>query len=255
MPYSFEEKLQRANQQLQSLEGEVERWLLTNPYTITDDIDAEGDNVARITSVELPPRIVAPLIGDCLYNFRSALDHLVYALSVKNTPNLSEAQATQTAFPVFKDPAGFHKRGMGKIRHISPAAQAIIEGLQPYQAGHNAMLESLWLLNQLQNIDKHRALLLTVIAQRGVNAQIPPKAHMQVLKFTAARDLTKADAEFARYRFVNIEDGTPVKMEVKPVLQIAFGNAPGEGRPVLDGLWAIRREIVGRVLSQLRPCL
>jgi hypothetical protein len=47
------------------------------------------------------------------------------------------------------------RSGLDKIRSITPKAQAIIEGLQPYHRGDNILL---WHLHQLSIIDKHRHL-------------------------------------------------------------------------------------------------
>src|SRR5208282_4874521 len=139
MFYSFEEKLARAHYHLNLLWSESNQWIESCPYTITDEIDPNtGDNVIRSKLIGSPPPIVSQILGDCLHNFRATLDHLVHALALKNRLTLTDAEAIQVAFPIFRCKLGFQSRGMGKIKHISGEAQTIINRLQPYHAGNNA---------------------------------------------------------------------------------------------------------------------
>jgi hypothetical protein len=93
-------------------------------------------------------------LGDCLHNFRCVLDHLVWELSVAESGD-PPPQRRRIGFPVFDDSAAYSGQG---LHAVSDPARAVIEGLQPYHAGANARHHPLWVLCELSNIDKHRAI-------------------------------------------------------------------------------------------------
>jgi hypothetical protein len=106
-----------------------------------------------------PPRVDwSLLVGDYLFNLRSALDHLAWQLVLAN--NAQPGQGTE--FPIFKDPAAYKKRVARKTAGMQPLVVAVIESLQPYQPWESGAFDHpLWRLHNLCNIDKHRTLLLT----------------------------------------------------------------------------------------------
>jgi hypothetical protein len=259
-------KLERANQHLQALKEYIERWQSSHPYAISEEVDPNtGDDIVRFERIDPPPTDILFLIGDCLYNLRSALDHLIHSLAVKNCGSLSEEQSVETAFPIYKTQSGFLKRGKGRIKHLAPKAQAIIERLQPYQAGDAATLQWLWILEKLENIDKHRSLLLTITLNPAeVIIEIPPrsKVSFQVSSFASIRNalevptrVLEAETQYIRYRCVRDDDGARVKVNFNPVLYIVFHSSPAEGLEVVSTLETIYKFIATEVLPRLRPFL
>jgi hypothetical protein len=107
---------------------------------------------------ELPPRELAPIIGDAIHNMRSALDHLVYALA---PPEVREKSRTQ--FPIFTDESQFKVRGAPMIAGIVGDERTLIEHVQPYAASNLPCNDPLAILSKLSNLDKHR-LLVPIIA-------------------------------------------------------------------------------------------
>ncbi len=136
--FNHEWKLARAVEHFKALEKEVRSWATGDPYSIAGERKHDGETVLSIESVNNPPpRYWSSLVGDCLYNLRSTLDHLVYelALAYNGGQPLPDDVAKDLEFPIFgtrrmKD--GERKR---KIGALSPAAQAVIEGMQPHRYG------------------------------------------------------------------------------------------------------------------------
>jgi hypothetical protein len=113
------------------------------------------------------------LLGDCLHNLRSTLDTLAYALMLAGPKGVTEKMKSSSEFPVFgdEDPAG--KTGEGarmfsdasrKYVNWKPGAQTCAERLQPYKRGPDFRDDPLWILHDLERINKHRYLFLRGIA-------------------------------------------------------------------------------------------
>jgi hypothetical protein len=115
-----------------------------------------GDIFYRIWFPRDPPDEFALVAGEAIHQLRSSLDHLAWQL-VEANGGLPD---DKTGFPICKTPpkkkAGFERKVMG----ICPGAISVINALQPYQSGDDA----LWKLQELNNIDKHRFLYVAIHA-------------------------------------------------------------------------------------------
>src|SRR5258708_3704415 len=112
---SFESKLKRARQHLEELRAEIDAWVKSRPYRLSDKIDPHsGDNIIYGQLLRPLPDRVLQLTGDCLQNLRSALDHIAFALALFNKPHLPDAEARRVAFPIFKLPKLFSDLGAKK---------------------------------------------------------------------------------------------------------------------------------------------
>lgn len=103
------------------------------------------------------------LVGDCLQNFRSALDHLAYQLVLREKGK----PTNKTQFPIQESP--FNKKGQWRSPQLQPEIRDrkvldLLEEVQPYfdEYGRpqNPDESFLWVLRCLNNIDKHRLLLV-----------------------------------------------------------------------------------------------
>ena len=62
-----------------------------------------------------PPEASRILVGDCVFNLRSALDHLALGLAQAHTPGMTEKQVASSEFLIFGDAAEL----VGKQAHIN----------------------------------------------------------------------------------------------------------------------------------------
>ena len=121
------------------------------------------------------------MVGDCIHNARSALDHLVFQLAILN--NASAEAATKTSFPVCLKPGEFKNAVRTKVApFISCTALAEIEKLQPYVTGNAGERDILWALSQLDIIDKHRLLIVTVSKFRATGFSVTVPTGEQFIK-------------------------------------------------------------------------
>ena len=166
---SYVYKLIRTQEHLTFLHEELVTHLKADSYEIIDDSEFE-EVVNGMRRTKLTRRVVfhkqVPLlrlgviVGDVISNVRSALDHIIYAISYSRNPDEFRHDRI-TAFPICDNADAFHSpRRRNEIRGLPPDAQAIVEGLQPY---HRRKLgdDPLWNLREMSNIDKHRSIHLT----------------------------------------------------------------------------------------------
>jgi hypothetical protein len=236
----FKAKLKRADEHLEALDDEIAEFLDSHPYAVRFEIDREtGQHVAKIKVRRDPPAIRwGLLIGDCVHNMRSALDHLAWQLAGPKPP-------PKTEFPIFHDRKEFKRKGPGgglyKIRGIKdPKARALIKSVQPCRSDRSPPkvhpLYALWILS---NTDKHQMLHLAV-GNISSASYWPGKSgdeFIDSLSFGTFHD----DAEIGRFTLDPGETHPDVDVDVNFGFDITFDQGgPGAGWPVVGGLTRIR---------------
>jgi len=101
------------------------------------------------------------LIGDCLTNLRASLDHLVYRLAKEHSQTFTDKVRIQ--FPITSNPSSFIRQLRGTLSHLPAEVSAALTWLQPFAerwGGRPRHAHPLKLLNDLVNVDKHRAVLI-----------------------------------------------------------------------------------------------
>jgi hypothetical protein len=254
--YSFESKLKRAKQHLQALKREIKRWLATHPYTKTGEFNSHtGEHFAYAESTSHPPDTIALLVGDCLFNLRACLDHLVYSLAVAHSSDpLPAKMAKDSAFPICIDPGRYRDERTRKIGGIAPRAQTEIERLQPYHTGNQATSHALWVLDEFCNIDKHRDLhlLLTVLADTAM--PMIPNVYFEWLEIGEPRSI-EGKTQIAHYRARTLDLGAAVNVDILFAFEVAFERPPLEDFPVGTTLDQIVSFIEFTIIPKLRPFL
>jgi hypothetical protein len=230
------------------------------------------------TLSEQPPRDpISLLIGETLHNMRSALDNLAFALSSAYTNPLPEEFANNSEFPIFGDEdrqgnsgvgearfkavdrKGDPARGSGlaKIQGWHPDAKTIVEGLQPYKRGDDYRSDPLWVLHELDRINKHRLL--------HTCAAVPTGTRWDVMNFVNVRQMGPGIVEIFG---VPIETDTPIvriwglhpvaperqmDVDIRPALRIAFGlqTSVVPAEPVVETLSNLLTYIRSTVLPPL----
>jgi hypothetical protein len=162
-----EDKLRRARGQAVALRDEVRALFEAHPYEIIPEHQPGARqyvfHVRRLGPIDPDWPL---LIGECLFNLRSALDHLALQLAILGQwRDLTPEEEARCAFPIADTEAKFQKSQIQLLRY---GEKARITELQPF----NAWDSSIWglmntphplagylgRLNTLHNIDKHRKL-------------------------------------------------------------------------------------------------
>lgn len=235
-------KLQRAFHHIEQLVLEADKWLNSNHNSTW--IEAEKDNPpyfllkARADKVPIDP--FSLLLGDCLYNLRSGLDHLVYALAVAAVyPSpLPDDVAKASQFPIIGDEDGngtsgcgpqLFKKAASRIQMLKPEAQAAIKRLQPFQLVGKFRFHPLWRLNELSNIDKHRFLHAACGFSGGILMNLPVPGRLEIGPGTMNNFTTIVEDETVIAR-IPISFGSQSDMEMcfKPHFFITVTGKPDE---------------------------
>jgi hypothetical protein len=218
-------KIERAKKHVRDLDSCIKSFLAKKPYTLAakpHPIAEIRHTTLYVAHVDPVPDDISLIVGDAIHNLRSALDYLMWQL-VEAGGGVPDRNIY---FPIAETAQQYQSAiGNREIQKITPNALHIISSVQPYQT----LDQTLWLLHQLDIIDKHR-LLLTVTASMdkwGVDL-----AKGSNIWFNEDRFIPL----IAGYEVVNIPTGTYNKpdQEFQLGVDIAFGESEiPEGELVL----------------------
>jgi hypothetical protein len=159
-------KVKRAYEHLQEIQAEISQFLSQQPYSAILERRANGDIyvVARDSGARLG--INVPIAaGECAYQLRSALDQLIHQLVVANGNGAKLASSRKHQFPIFDDSARYQRRAAPMIDGVSATSEAGIVDAQPWRrSAANPKLDPLWMLQDLNNTDKHRIIPTCLLA-------------------------------------------------------------------------------------------
>lgn len=149
-------KIRRAEERLAGLDGSIQAFLRSEYFKLDLEHDpVTGSNSLGVVVNALP--VAVPLsIGETIYNLRSALDLL--ASEIVRTAGLA---SNDTYFPIRQTPADFTKAlQKSQIERANPRiARVIRDEIRPFASGN----PTLYAMNRLGNIDKHRLLIPSVV--------------------------------------------------------------------------------------------
>ena len=121
-------KIARGEMHYGELRAEIDGFRRGKPYSVISELDPNTGYQIWKVDKEPTPLPEFPSLGDALYNFRSALDHLAHQLVLK----AGGKPTTSTEFPIFSDQRGFiARRGQQKIHGMSPAMNLLLPTSTP----------------------------------------------------------------------------------------------------------------------------
>lgn len=202
----------------------------------------EFDVIARMPE---PPPIIGMLVGDCVHNLRSALDHIIYALIWTNPSRGGKPPSEKAQFPICDTRPGYvtQVNQRKRIDGVPDAVATVVETLQPYhtrEKGLDYTAHPLWVLNKLENIDKHRRLALA--------SGVARHAHVSIRYRDGGESdvILMSDTIYDRAILTSYppaRDGSEVKMNGGLMVYVAFREA--------DELPSLLDEDICHILGQL----
>lgn len=157
-------KLARAKEHIDGLLARMNADGVSQTFGLVEQLDLSARQ--RVLAARFPEAVAlkyAVIVGDALQNLRASLDHLVWRLVEAN----EQTPGRNNAFPIKADLTSYRKAAPTSLKGVAPRAAALVEQVQPFQAGATAKRQPLWVLDALAQIDKHRVLHIVAMAVAG----------------------------------------------------------------------------------------
>jgi hypothetical protein len=151
------EKVKRADHNIDRLNQLTTRFVHLHGHDFREEFNADRTEYTyRIFGPPSPPLEFAVRAGEIINHLRSSLDHLVWQLVLQQhqTPDF------RVQYPICLNRKNYRSAlSNGILKGVSGSARTIIEQTQPYHAPvpHD---DPLAILHDLNNIDKHKLLLV-----------------------------------------------------------------------------------------------
>lgn len=210
-------KLQRAHKHFSEFDEIRQRWVNTDPGEIVHEKDLDAREYLVICKrAPVPPSEMGVVIGEMVHNLRSCLDNLIYVLAIQETKQDPPPHWQRLEFPIFSKEADFKRQWQERLSIFSEDARTLIKELQPFKEhSHNLSSHGLWVLHELDIIDKHRR--LSVVGQQP--RQINLDADSPITVTYIHRGPLVDDAVLIRY----VTDGSQdVHVHTEFALDVAF---------------------------------
>jgi hypothetical protein len=244
-----------------------------DPYRLVrhEEFDGVDTSTFRYTAhIERPIPVDdwSPVIGEFLYDTRSALDHLAWQLSVAHCAPCDAPNGVR--FPIFCSKRKFFEQmrsrcgragrwayssGVYQFRAMSAEAQAQILALQPYERRKNPERDPLWVLHELCNPDKHETIPVvgssvktkaTILLSHDMKIRIPYKRSGPFHEGT----------EILRIVGKHTSPDAAMKVQAEFWVHEAFGKTgPAAGAFLSQQLEDIYNDIIEQVLPRFRHIL
>jgi hypothetical protein len=236
-------KIDRADKDVRTFDREVQGFLGGEPFLLVREVEGGGrEHVYYVEIRSRPPPDLGTAIGNVLHNLRSALDSIVYDVSVSANPTLTDAQQRTIGFPVALEETALNESAM---KFAPKGAQEEIKRLQPYNGELPVREHPLWLIHELNRIDKHRFVQAIPALAMGSYWEDPPFPVEDRVHPSGPFD---DGAELAR--FVLAEPHPEVDLKFHPMYAVAL---PNRSWPAGLELASFVKHISDEVLPQFQP--
>jgi hypothetical protein len=227
-----------------------------------DNIDGRvvltGDDLVFSVEADPPPipLIFSILAAESVYHLRSALDHLVYQLILHKT---KAPPRFNSAFPIvgkgrmvkktWRSAVEEYEAQTGRLKQdLTADALRLLEDIQPLKRGAAYAEDPLWILQELNNTDKHRLILLAVQSVAEYRVKVTSRGKSVVVNFSPGQRYERG-LEIGRTPFHDPPfDKAQVRAEGDLVLEIAFAKVCGRELvpviPLLTQLCGYVRRVV-----------
>ena len=153
-PSELLRKLDRLQEHMQVFQREMAHYFWSEPYGALGKIEGnEGWYVFRTKVRRQPPIRLGILLGECVGQLRSVLDHFIWQIAVWHCR--PKGPPERLGFPI-KTNGGKRRYAINKLRgYIPDDWLAVVEALQPQDRGDSplAVIEGFW------NQDKHQTVI------------------------------------------------------------------------------------------------
>lgn len=232
------EKLKRANENILNLQSEIATFTESGDYTVIPDVNSEEwQKAVNYNRDRVIPLRFAVLSGEVIHHLRSCLDHVVWHFS---SAQYRIERENSILFPVLqKAPIKKEElvRYQGNIKGITnPKVLRLIDEMQPYHRGDDALNDPICIIHDMDRFDKHRELVVTnSVANLHFPPGTPSEGIAALMKHSEGNKLTPAELAAAQVAMKN-------DMKVAP--GIAFAQVgKRKTQPVIPTLTQLKNHL------------
>ena len=242
-------KIDRATEHLETLKSEIRAWLNSEPYGVIKKFEPESGRHSLILDVKGAANFerYALIAGDCAQNLRCALDHLVYNLALESPKGMPDKPRV-LQFPLCDTPDDFNGQRY-RIASLTEEAQKFIESKQPYNRAHAELPPIMAVLNDFNNIDKHR--LVHVTYNCNSTGQLSfTRAVSQIVSLTVWLNKPLENGDEIAHFFSASKSEVPYNLQIS--LTVGVSHIPGPSRRTTSPLESVlvgMLEEVKRIVS------
>ncbi len=221
-----------------------------NPYGLVPYCDCDTrEEVWVIRVSEDVPDSLRTAVGIVAHSLRSAFDLLAGQLKMTS----GKAPVIKHEFPVYWNRDQYEAEGRRKVQGASDLVMRLIDQLQPWQRGDRFSEDPLWIIHELDRLDKHNDIILVGVGTRyQVGIGSPGQSvHIEHLVWGGGNLVCPLEdgAEVYRARF-----GTPeVDVNAEFSFFVAFDQSGvGKGNAVIPTLFQLIQFTEGTINSFVR---
>jgi hypothetical protein len=257
-------KVSRAYEHIAAVEQLAQDWLDTDAYTIRREVDPEtGHTVCKARIKSPPPVEIGLAAGDAVHNLRSALDHVVYHFAERHHPGPLPLEVEESLmFPIVGNQNSKGEPADGalifreivarrNLANLLPSnVLRYVKSIQPYHwPGDGFRHHWLWLVHDLDRIDKHRRIHVTAASLRMPYVSSPGDPSDIDIEWGHAGDAPVNDGDVL-LTFSGAEEG--VNAHLSRAVALDEGPAKGQEISLLLDLLASRVEVwVGSLTGEI----
>jgi hypothetical protein len=226
-------KITRAREHQSMLKTEFDDWAKRHAKICKYRIWRDGDwEVVSVDPIPKPDIRCSVIAGDIIHNLRSALDHLVWQLVIRDgyEPSFRNQFPIYTSKKEFIDRVKFRKNDPKQSElygiTVNSDAWKIIEQAQPYTKRYNFI----GILGRLSIMDKHKTLYVQIGFVDNISKAIGWNNKAVLLEHRNG-DLAlsyRKPTEIIRYRFADYPD-PDVQVKGKLTVNLTLGEGPMKG--------------------------
>jgi len=203
-------RVERARSHRESLAEAWNSYTEADVHSIVLDNEGKGRFILRVIEEVPPPPEMAVLIGEWLYNLRSALDYVIYDSAICVSGKSPPPGHGQLQFPVYDTPEIFAEQAY-RLKPLADHHRAMLEKMQPYRH-KNPDTSALGWLNRLARIDRHRRLTVQTSYMAEMHPMIKaPRGCTATLQFGERVIGANGEAQIARIKVTPWREGWQIE--------------------------------------------
>jgi hypothetical protein len=131
------------------------QYLDGHPFETTLDGEGDGVYIIRVWQDPPPPDQLAVMIGEWLYNVRSALDYIIWATAAHQSGRIPPPGDGQLQYPIYDSESAW-AANLYRLKDLAEHHRVMLKTMQPFNSDADA--NYLGWINRLARIDRHRHL-------------------------------------------------------------------------------------------------